>query len=605
MKAKFWGGIIFLLTVAVAATPASGGEPYVASASWLGDAAYMALNPDGSLSDPEDLQLMSDSGLSGTGYSYGNGIGDFDGDGDLDYIMAVGRYFNGHVYIFPKENPGNNFGFPVRVASFSEGIYPADMAVADFNGDGKLDFVLSYLFSAHCELFLNRSEEGKFDFESFLLENAGAMPAIGIDAADFNNDGITDFIIAPNSEGPFLVNIGDGVNSFETIPFFRPQGANRAYGIAAADFIKDNDGNADLAVSYSGSLDIYQGNGDGTFTLIDSLNLPMKFSPLDNGDFNRDGYQDIVAGNYGDDPGSLAVFHGDGQGGFTLVEVHTRAGLMERKAVTALPYLSNKAPVAQLSPVSVTVTVGETVEWDASESFDQDGTIVCYEWDYGDGMVKEDCSETLSISRSASNSGEAPNSYTYYDSGTFKVTLTVTDDQGATGKVQAEVYVEALPVSVWFSPRSLNLKSKGKWITATITVPPGYDARMIDPDSLYLVLDGKAPIKAHTVYRHHFFSKHSEKEYRKIRHLTAKFDRQALIQALAGTTGEISVNVVGEIASNGSEAISSSGISLEFAGEGTIQAYEKKKHFSGKDLMKQIMFFFSKAESKHSRHSRH
>ena len=80
----------------------------------------MAVNPDGSFSGPDDLQLMSESGLSGRGKSYGNGIGDFDGDGDLDYIMAVGSS-GGHVYIFPKTEPGNNFDLPIRVASFSEG----------------------------------------------------------------------------------------------------------------------------------------------------------------------------------------------------------------------------------------------------------------------------------------------------------------------------------------------------------------------------------------------------------------------------------------------------------------------------------------------------
>jgi len=600
MRPKLWGMIVFLLSVAVAATPASGSEAYVVSAAANGDAAYMALNPDGSLSGPEDLQLMSESGLSGSGYSYGNGIGDFDGDGNLDYIMAVGKNFNGHVYVFPKTDSGNNFAFPVRVATFSEGYYPTDMAVADFDGDGKLDFVLSYLFSTNCELFLNRSEqEGTFEFEPVLLENTGAYLAIGIDAADFNNDEMPDFIIAPNSDGPLLVNINNGDNSFTTIPFPRPPGANRAYGIAAADFVKDDAGNADLAVSYRGSLDIYTGNGQGAFTLYTSLILPMNNSPLDNGDFNRDGIQDLIVGNFGDNPGSLVVLTGNAEGDFTHLDtdIYTRdsAGWMERKAVTALPYILNKAPVAQLTPEIITVTVGETVEWDASESFDEDGTIVNYEWRYGDGAVSPSGINPLAKSGSSGNSGGPVSSYVYFDTGTYYVTLTVTDDKGATDSIQAEVRVEALPVNVYFSPRSLNLKSKDQWISATLRVPAGYDARMIDPDSLYLVREGKAEIKAHSVYRHRFYARQHKMRYRRIRELTVKFDRQALIKAIDGATGITALNVVGEISSNGT--------SIEFSGTGTIQAYERKKiSFLRKYLMKQVMCFYSKGGSKHSKH---
>jgi len=601
MKPKFGGVSAFLIAVAIVAGPASADEEYVASADYKGNAAYLAVNPDGSFSGPDDLQLMSESGLSGSGKSYGNAIGDFDGDGDLDYIMAVGSS-GGHVYIFSKTEPGNNFDLPIRVASFSEGAVPADMTVADFNDDGKLDFVLSHLFSANCELFLNRGEKGTFEFEPFLLENTGAFWAIGIDAADFNNDDIPDFIIAPNSDGPFWVNIGNGDHSFATHSFTRPPGANRAYGIAAADFIKDDDGNADLAVSYENSLDIYAGNGNGAFELAYSYDLPMmnKNSPLDNGDFNHDGNQDLIVGNYGNDPASLAVLYGNGKGDFTYADndTYTRSGLIERKAVTALPFLLNQAPVARLTPEAITVTVGETVEFNASDSFDEDGAIVSYEWHYGDGAVSASGFNPLAKSGSAGNSGGPQSSYVYFDTGTYYVSLTVTDDKGATDSVQAEVQVKALALTVYFWPRTLNLKSKDKWVTATLEVPAGYDARMISPDSLYLVLEGKAEIKAHSVYRHRLYSKHYKKKYRRIRGLTAKFDRPALIQALDGAAGITTLNVVGEISSNGTN--------MEFSGAGTIAAYEKKKtSFFRKYLLKQIMGFYSKQGSKYSRYPRH
>ncbi len=65
-----------------------------------------------------------------------------------------------------------------------------------------------------------------------------------------------------------------------------------------------------------------------------------------------------------------------------------------------------------------TGTVGSSVTFDGSGSSDIDGTIVSYSWDFGDGNT---------------NTGLTPsNSHTYATVGTYTVSLTVTDDGGAT-----------------------------------------------------------------------------------------------------------------------------------------------------------------------------
>ena len=606
MKPKFWGPIVFLLTVAVAATPANGSEVYVAAASMNGDATYMVLNPNGTFADQVNLQLSSANNISG--YSYGNGIGDFDGNGTLDYIMATGR-FGGNIYIFPRLDTGFSeteeakFGGKELVGTWTEGVYPADMAVADYNGDGNLDFVLNYLYSPHCGLYLG---DGAFGFEFFLLTDTTPMPSIGVDAADFNNDGIADFVIAPNTDGPFHVYLGHddgtgkGDGTFDQVISDRGPSISRAFGIAVGDFVKDPEGNVDLAVSSTNLLEIYKGDGTGNFALFETYDFPMNLSPLDNGDFNRDGYQDLVAADFGEDHAGVAVLLGKGDGGFNDPIIHLGDNAGFRKAVTALPYLptENIEPVAVLTPELISVTVGETVEWDASESYDEDGTIVGYKWDHGDGAVSPLDINPLAKSSTDGNSGESESSYVYYDSGRYYVTLTVTDDQSASASVQAEVRVEALPVKAYFSPRTLNLKSKGKWIKATIRLPAGYDARMIAPQSLFLVPEGKAGVPAYSVYRHRFYSKYHKKKYWRIRKLTVKFDRQALTRELDGATGKITLNVIGEISSNGTK--------MEFSGAGTIKVYEKKKISSfRKYFLKQIMRFFSKSGSKYSKYSRH
>ncbi len=63
--------------------------------------------------------------------------------------------------------------------------------------------------------------------------------------------------------------------------------------------------------------------------------------------------------------------------------------------------------------------------FDGSNSSDPDGEIVSYEWDLGDGnTATEDVVE-----------------HQYPETGSYSVTLTVTDDQGATGSASEEIVI--------------------------------------------------------------------------------------------------------------------------------------------------------------------
>jgi PKD repeat protein len=76
-------------------------------------------------------------------------------------------------------------------------------------------------------------------------------------------------------------------------------------------------------------------------------------------------------------------------------------------------FITNKPPVANAG-ADQTVTAGAPVTMDGSASRDTDGSIVTYEWDFGDD--KKSTGKTVT--------------HTYSDIGTYIVTLIVTDNQG-------------------------------------------------------------------------------------------------------------------------------------------------------------------------------
>ena len=85
----------------------------------------------------------------------------------------------------------------------------------------------------------------------------------------------------------------------------------------------------------------------------------------------------------------------------------------------------NLAPVAAFSSIPESGLDPLTIQFSGFNSFDADGTIVDYAWDFGDGTT-----------------GNGENiTHTFAAPGTYLVTLVVTDDDGATGTKTLEVVV--------------------------------------------------------------------------------------------------------------------------------------------------------------------
>jgi len=92
----------------------------------------------------------------------------------------------------------------------------------------------------------------------------------------------------------------------------------------------------------------------------------------------------------------------------------------------------NKSPVAAASATPVSGYAPLTVSFSSSGSFDPDGTLVGYSWNFGDGGT----------------STAANPSHTYNSVGTFTATLTVTDDRGGTSGKSVTITVNPDPAKV-------------------------------------------------------------------------------------------------------------------------------------------------------------
>ena len=100
-----------------------------------------------------------------------------------------------------------------------------------------------------------------------------------------------------------------------------------------------------------------------------------------------------------------------------------------------LRFRTNDPPSATFTVTPETPTVDDPVSFDASESFDPDGEVVTYRWNFGDG------------GQAGSPGQGRTTTHVYDEPGTYSVTLEVVDDDGATAQVTQEVTVADDPVA--------------------------------------------------------------------------------------------------------------------------------------------------------------
>jgi len=114
----------------------------------------------------------------------------------------------------------------------------------------------------------------------------------------------------------------------------------------------------------------------------------------------------------------------------------------------------NQNPTAVANVSKTQVLLNETITFDGSQSSDTDGQITQYLWDFGDGTT----------------SNQATATHSYSQENTFNYSLTVTDNQGATGKATGEIIVGTSGGNLVLVNPSSGTVSSGGSQTITLTL---------------------------------------------------------------------------------------------------------------------------------------
>jgi hypothetical protein len=198
-------------------------------------------------------------------------VADLNGDGKPDVVVANQWTDNtdtsSNVAVLLNDGTGK---FPSGIQYGTGGFFPDSVAIADVNGDGKPDLVVansSVLSSGGLGNVGVLLGNGKGAFQAAVAYDSGLYGAAAVAVADVNGDGKLDLVVANCSGsssdcsgggGNVGVLLGNGDGTFKTALPFGP-GGNTPFGVAVGDV--NGDGRPDIVVANCFSANCGAANG--------------------------------------------------------------------------------------------------------------------------------------------------------------------------------------------------------------------------------------------------------------------------------------------------------------------------------------------------------
>jgi len=237
------------------------------------------------------------SGLDHTGWGMGVCVGDYNNDGYDDLYVT---YYGGNVLY--RNNGNGTFTNVTDQAGVRGHGWGMGCAFGDYDNDGHLDlYVANYV-----------------DVDIERLGEPGSAP-------NCTYRGIATFCGPrglPGGRDILFHNNGDGTFADVTERAGIDPERYSGLGVVMGDY--DGDGRLDIYVANDSTpSSLYHNNGDGTFTDV-GVQTGVAYSSegqeqagmgVDFGDYDNDGWPDLVKGNFSDDTKNL--YHNNGDGTFT------------------------------------------------------------------------------------------------------------------------------------------------------------------------------------------------------------------------------------------------------------------------------------------------
>ena len=352
-------------------------------------------------------------------------IGDLNGDGKLDVAVLNQASYEVGVYL------GTGTGAFTAAPSCRLTDFVASIALGDMNGDGKADLLTANYYGHTLGVMLGN---GDATFSPAAKFTAGFYPTAAV-AADFNQDGKLDAAVIDAASSAVVLLLGDGHGTLGTPLAFAT--GDTPIGLVASDF--DADGKPDLAIANRNAntvsvlLNDYArssvlADAGGPYS-IDEATIASLSAAGSTGtgltyawDFDADGVfgESAYGCTFGDENGVHPLFSAlslDGPASRTI-RLRVTDGSGHSTTDTATINILNVPPALIISgPASA--SPGSPYTLSLSSSDPASDTIASWLINWGDGNQQTVAGNPSSVT------------HTYMASGSYTITASATDEDGA------------------------------------------------------------------------------------------------------------------------------------------------------------------------------